>query len=263
MAPHLYGSTGIARLIAASLAYNTLALGKAAPSSFDDRTCAWPPPASLASPAVPPQCPWPMDDHVGDARPDWAPWSHRPYCVYPDKKRAKYCLYSQDSFRNGHGLSVIATPPMAASLATALDDSVVRSDVRAHPSARIYDVNGTELSYEVRQLPGRGLGVVARRPIKKWEVIMVDFPVLIAEMDLLEVMSEEQRRRILRRALLHVDPRERSAVMGLARAFGGDATEDILRTNILAVEVGGQMHMALFTQASVSGFYGRPDGMRC
>jgi len=256
MMQHLHATSALLRLLGAVVPLAGGALGKASPGAgvpdVGERTCSWPLPGMLSLAPLLPTCPPPMDDHVGPVKSDWTPWSYRPFCLYPDEKKDKYCLYSLDTFRNGRGLSVIATPSTAASLVPALDDSVVRPELRDHPSSRMGSQNRSDLAYEIRQLRGRGLGVVATRPIKQWELIMTDFPSLIAEMDLLEVMGEEKRQRMLRRALQHLGEEERAGFMGLARVFGGDATEDILRTNILAVDLNGKMHMGLFTQASVS-----------
>ncbi len=89
------------------------------------------------------------------------------------------CVFTFTSFRGGHGVSLIVTPEMAASIVNSLDDSIVPVHLRDHPSSPLQD-NKTGLAYEVKDMPGRDRGVMAVRKIRNWETTMVGFPSIIA-----------------------------------------------------------------------------------
>jgi hypothetical protein len=240
--------------VVSALANFIFGLKSAHETKREPSSCAWPLPSSLTH-SGPSSCPLPMDDSVGSSADEWLPWSHRPYCVQPANRTdwdPKYCVYTMDSFRGGRGISIILTPDIAASLVNSLDDSVVRPELRDHPSSRLSGGSGRELAYEIRDLLDRGKGVVARRKIRQWEVIMVDFPSIIAPMDLFSALSAEQKQRILRRAVNRLPQPRQTAITSLARTFGGDPMVDILRTNILGIDVNGTMYMGLFVDGSVS-----------
>ena len=56
----------------------------------------------------------------------------------------------------------------------------------------------SELAYEVRDLEGKGKGVVATRGIDKGEVFMVNFPAVLVEGALLAGMNGPSRSGLLR-----------------------------------------------------------------
>ncbi|KAL8375585.1 hypothetical protein RB599_002059 [Gaeumannomyces hyphopodioides] len=88
--------------------------------------------------------------------------------------------------------------------------------------------DGDELAHEIRDLPGRGKGVVAVRKIRAWEVIMDQSPAMVMQMDLWR----------------------RARVQG--------PLEDILRTNVFGLDPNGVLHMGLFVVASSINHNRRP-----
>ncbi|TLS30812.1 hypothetical protein PpBr36_03896 [Pyricularia pennisetigena] len=200
-------------------------------------------------------CPLPINHTTAKTAADWAPWSNQPTCFQPVHKpnaTDPYCLYTHPTFRS-HGISVITTPGLAAGLTTALEDSVVPRHQRDHPSSPMAQQSSTgDLPYEIRDLPGRGKGVVATRPIRRWETVMVQFPSLVLLMDYWEaVESPKQSRRLLNRALRQLPVQEKGRIMALARNGGFESQiEDVLRTNIFGMDVAGVLHMGLFVEGS-------------
>ncbi|TLD05442.1 uncharacterized protein PgNI_09231 [Pyricularia grisea] len=201
-------------------------------------------------------CPLPINHTTAKTAADWAPWSNQPSCFQPvhkPKTTDPYCLYTHPTFRN-HGMSVITTPGLAASLTGALDDGIVPRHQRDHPSSPMAAQGGSsgDLPYEIRELPGRGKGVVATRAIRRWETVMVQFPSLVLLMDFWEaVESPKQSRRLLNKALRQLPVEEKGRIMALARNGGFQSQiEDVLRTNIFGIDLGGVLHMGLFVQGS-------------
>lgn len=201
-------------------------------------------------------CPLPIDEDSAFDTGTWAPWKRRPYCVEPaqdDTPGPQFCLYTFEPFRGDRGLSVITTPALAASMVDALDDSVVPPKLRDHPSSLLAAGGQGSPAYVIKDVPKRGKGLVAQRPIRKWDVVLVDYPVMITHMDVFAAVDDESRADLLEQALQQLPEPQQEEVISLARSTGGEPIEDILKTNIFGVELGLEIpHSGLFPIGSVS-----------
>lgn len=200
-------------------------------------------------------CPPPIDEESAIDTGTWEPWKCRPYCIEPlpgDAPGPQFCVYTFEPFRGDQGLSVITMPVLAASMVDALDDSVVPPKLRDHlPSSLAAE--GSSPAYVIKDIPGKGKGLVAQRQIRKWEVVLVDYPVMLAHLGLFDVVGPELREDILDRALRQLPEEQQGEILSLARSTGGETVEDILRTNIFGVELGIEIpHLGLLPIGSVS-----------
>jgi hypothetical protein len=191
-------------------------------------------------------------------RADWAPWSHKPYC--PGARNAsnpaeQFCVYTSATFRGHHGISLVTSPELSSIIGDTLDDSVVPPALRDHISSPLMsDITPPgDLPYVVKDLPGRGKGVVATRNISRWEIVMVSFPAIMAPMEFLDTdnLRDKDKVNLLARVVRRLPQHEQKTIFSLARSVGGALVEDILRTNIFGVEVNGIQYMALFPGGSV------------
>ncbi|KAI1778834.1 SET domain-containing protein [Hypoxylon cercidicola] len=198
-------------------------------------------------------CPLPVDEDSAFDTGSFAPWKRRPYCVEPaqdDAPGPQFCLYTFEPFRGDHGLSVITTPALAASMVDALDDAVVPPNLRDHPSSSLA-AEGQSPAYVIKDVQKRGKGLVAQRPIRKWDVVLVDYPVMIAHMDVFGAVDDDSRADLLEQAVRQLPETQQHEIMSLARSSGGEPIEDILKTNIFGVELGLEIpHSGLFTIGS-------------
>ncbi|KAL1865942.1 hypothetical protein VTK73DRAFT_4948 [Phialemonium thermophilum] len=254
------------------------------------QVCVWEPSRILLPPPNR-SCPVPIDDvtaEQGESRS--SPWSYPPFCVEwepqdsqlqhagsidegeeeEDQHRSpdavKYCVYTSTPFRCGHGISLITTPELAASASLGLDDVAVPAATRDHPTSSCSPYyrafpnstatppgSRTQPAFEVTELPGRGLGSVARRRIRKWETVVAGYPAILAQMDFMDVLSPEQIREVMARAVGQLPLEQQQEVFALDRSTGGGMIQDILQTNIFGVTVEGVLHMALVPEASAKG----------
>lgn len=206
-------------------------------------------PSGSPFPYRPTICPLPVDSE--SASPD--PWSYSPACVQTPNKPDTLCVYTSTTYRSGHGVSIITTPNLAAGISsTLLDDGIVPPSIRDHPSSPLSRKRQVFPGYEIKSLPNRGKGVIARRKIRAWDVVMVDYPAFVARMDFMDVLSPEQIRDVLRMALQQLPGQTQGEILELDRSTGGALVQDILNTNIFGIELGGVEHMGLYTQSSVS-----------
>lgn len=235
-----------------------------------------------------PACPLPLDSRffTSDTTTSYLPWSAPPLC--PDLKPSssppsrhkpayKPCLYQSTSFRNGAGLALLTTPKLAASVAgSALDDSLVPLAWRAHPSSSLNSeyANVMYVSYDVRDVPGKGKGVVARRRIGPWDTVLVDSALLVVPGDFGGSGGKDARRKageIVRMMVGGLPEHQRREVVreiagvkaAETEAEGNEKLLDVLRTHGFGVEIEEVLHTALFPLASVSGLFQGCELERC
>lgn len=218
-------------------------------SSSSATMCRWNPPGPLR-PRMSASCPPAVNTTTTTApmtrRPS-TPWTQTPYCVASvDKDNAtsqRYCTFTSATFRAGRGLSFVGTPDAAAALADALLSEPWHSPFPSHVDV-LADTNRSS-TYAVVPMPGKGLGVVATRHIPAGEILMADYPLLIA--DVAAGHGELLRLAVERLPLPEM-------FFDLARSHGGgDAVEDVLNTNTFAVGVGDGDYMGLYPEIAVSG----------
>ncbi|OTA98384.1 hypothetical protein M426DRAFT_34383, partial [Hypoxylon sp. CI-4A] len=199
-------------------------------------------------------CPLPIDEEYVFDMGTWAPWKRRPYCIEPLESNTpgpEFCVYTFEPFRGDQGISIITTPALAATAVEALDDAVVPPKLRDHPSSSLVAEGRDSPAYAIEDIPGRGKGLVAQRPIKKWEVVLVDYPVMLAHIGMFDMVGPETRQDILELALQQLPEKQQDEIMSLARSHGVEPIEDILRTNIFGVELGFEIpHLGLLPIAS-------------
>ncbi|GAB1313756.1 SET domain-containing protein 5 [Madurella fahalii] len=219
--------------------------------------------ALAAASAIQTRCPWdpvipslrssgscgiPIDDDTdGLARENQnAPWTHRPYCVVPLSTGPieKFCVYSSSAFNHGSGVSVITTPQAAASIAGAIQDPLPAWRFRRHLSHQGHLATETyDLPYTVMPIPGKGLGVVATKHIKQFEVIMTSFPAMIADNAFFPSEGDEspvEYPRLFQKALDQLPDKERFLALTRSKGDDFDPVEDLIRTNAFGVTVNGR-----------------------
>lgn len=206
-------------------------------------------------------CPLPIDDATVEAGGGFSPWSHEPICAEWQAKGTpegwanpvtKYCVFTSQAFRGNHGISLVTTPEIAASLSAGLDDAVVPVDIRDHATSSMNSFGGGELVFGIKELHGRGLGTMAKHKIRQWERIVVGYPAVLARMDFMDVLEEKDVPEVLARSVGQLPEEQQENVFSLARSTGGGVLQDILKTNIFGVEIDGVLHMALIPEGSVS-----------
>jgi hypothetical protein len=188
---------------------------------------------------------------------DWTPWSQQPFCpdsVNDDDSGPADCVFTLATFRGNQGVSLITTPQLAAGLVEYLDDAHLSPRIRPQLSASEQQSREGSAAYDIRNLPGRGKGLVAKHRVARHETVMVGFPVLIIRLDFIngERYSQRQKRVMMETSVRQLPAEQQSAIASLARNTGGERILDALRTNGFGIDVEGVQHLALFIDGSVS-----------
>lgn len=123
-----------------------------------------------------------------------APWLKLHSAVEHQNATHRFCVYGDSSRVPNHGgVAILSRPEHAAKLA-ALSPS---NDPTLAPMPK----KTFHPPYEIRDIPGKGMGMVATRPIKRGEILLSEAPVLVVENLLYNTFSPAERRQHVNTAL--------------------------------------------------------------
>ncbi|KAF2114599.1 hypothetical protein BDV96DRAFT_647294 [Lophiotrema nucula] len=185
-----------------------------------------------------------------------SPWSHNAYCKRSsDLSTAgkKFCVYTSDT-TGPHGVSIIASPETAAKVAESrlLDNDPLESFRNSHENE---DQFVNDPLYEVKEIEGKGMGVIATRKIKKFETVMVDQASILEDIDAVKALGKKDEKSILALAVKQL--KSPNAVTELSADHGnqvekdlnlkdGGLEADVMYTNAFGSDIAGKKMRALF-----------------
>ncbi|SPO04395.1 uncharacterized protein DNG_07080 [Cephalotrichum gorgonifer] len=186
----------------------------------------------------------------------WGAWSFRPTCAYPpDKSSSKYCVYTYIDPHGGRAdISIITTPETAAEAVGLLEDPDPRWYKWNEPTAPPpVDAGGEGEAppYELREIPGKGIGLVATRKILRGEVILSDPATVISMLGPPQGISAAHKGILARKAFSQLGEETRRDISELTGAEGGFGVEGIFSDNMFTIVLAGrQRHRGLFTRVA-------------
>ncbi|KAK4448780.1 SET domain-containing protein 5 [Podospora aff. communis PSN243] len=194
-------------------------------------------------------CGRPVDDKAAGQR----IWSYTPACAHPESgEGAPYCVYSYKENRGGSGLSVLATPEVAADIEGFLGDP---NPTWLHSQAQRYyqDPQLENRAFEVRDVPGKGKGAIATRLIRAGEVLIRESPAILNIPQLPKGVLPAQVGGMFELAVKQLPERQQKRVVGLSRGdaddggvdMSGDAINRVLNTNSFGIHVKDHFMAAL------------------
>jgi len=152
-----------------------------------------------------------------------------------------FCVYTRQKFSNGRGISIFTRPHIAekfASLAPLYDPSTLNG------------INNADGPWYTKSLPGKGTGMLAKHDLKRGDLITAFTPVLLVHPE--KYLSTLAREALLRKAIGQLPVATRDAYLNLATIYGDPTTivQDVLKANTFEVQVGGEMHLAIFPETA-------------
>ncbi|GJC81408.1 hypothetical protein ColLi_04246 [Colletotrichum liriopes] len=178
---------------------------------------------------------------------DWSPWTQQPVCVSPKTKAGPdYCAFVKEDFRGEAGLLVITSPEIAAgdySIVQDFNPQWFNSERESTP----FDV----APFEVKEMPGKGLGAVAKAAIRAGDVILREYPVLLQLAQVSEPVDRMQALWVLEEGFIRLPIEDQRRVFDLSRSTGGHVLEDIIRTNTFGATFNSVGHFGLFPRVAV------------
>lgn len=107
-------------------------------------------------------------------------WVHSKPCTKSGK--TEYCAFTQRSFSGNEGLSVVTTPERISRLAKG-----IFSDKKG--KTRLPHSSGS--SYEDAEIPGKGIGLIATKPIRAGQCVMTRTPAVMIDRSALDALSND------------------------------------------------------------------------
>ncbi|CAG8954290.1 hypothetical protein HYFRA_00005911 [Hymenoscyphus fraxineus] len=178
-------------------------------------------------------------------------WSHRPVCLDDGGEivneevglegEERLCIYTKAGFNRGRGVSIVTTSSVAqkfSSLPAFRTPMAEKSNV---------DVGDSAIWY-TKSLPGKGIGMLAKKNLEWGDLILESNPVLIVNSA--KTLGRKVGEEILGRAVEQLGVETRNAYLRLSRGLGVESVkmQDILKSNTFEVQVGWLMHLAIFLE---------------
>ena len=190
-------------------------------------------PLTLKPVALDIACPLPVDDSAVHS----SPWTHPPECEHTTDGTVKYCAYTNAN-HGPRGWSIITTPETAANSASFLAQQLNASTLRNAP-------------YKMVDIPGKGKGLVATRPIKRHEEILVEHAAMLVDITFTVNVQATRGYRLLHAAVDRLSDPASVWELGKSNGLANDEVENILRTNGFNTPMDGVPHIALYPTVSV------------
>jgi hypothetical protein len=178
----------------------------------------------------------------------YGPWSARPSCIQELNSTDKLCVFTSASFANNRGISIITTSDKA--------NRILLLPIFSNPRSHLH-VQRERLPkpYASRQLPGRGIGLVANRTLQRGEMIFASAAVIIIERDI-HSFKPSDRLPLTQLAVRRLPQKTQDMILQLWGHFGGDPVDDIINTNSFGVDVfegsGEREYIIVVPEISVS-----------
>lgn len=207
---------------------------------------------SREGPLLPPEdaqtCPIPVDDETAADTGSWSPWSIHPTCAYPlDESSSKYCLFTYTGFHGATDISIITTPEIAAEATALLEDPDPLWYTWNEPVA---PADGDE-PYELREIPGKGIGVVATRRIRRGEVVLSDTAAVISMLNPPRGILAAHKKVLAEKAYGQLGEEGQELISALSGGERG-GVEGIFNANMFTISLAGwEKHRGLFPKVSV------------
>lgn len=173
-------------------------------------------------------------------------WTRASSCTANANGTDEYCVFASATFGGGRGISMVTSPQRADYLAGlpafTRGDTVLQHDNKERDAAT--------LPYEFVHVPGKDMGVVAKRPIYRGDHLMSFTPAIAVDYGAFDALGTAEVQRLQGEAIDQLPPRLRGAFMNLSThdgALGYEQTVDkILKTNAFDVEIRDQSAYGLY-----------------
>ncbi|KAI1840168.1 hypothetical protein JX266_013621 [Neoarthrinium moseri] len=151
--------------------------------------------------------------------------------------RGQYCVWTSGE-ASSVGMSVVTT---RANRKRILERSASRT-VRSEPPA----------NFRTTEIPGKGIGMIANRRIRKGEPILTAKPAVLVHRKLVDELDLDDQYSLLDVAVSELPPMRREQFLAQAGELGGHKVSDILFTNSFQVILGGEdgQHLGNFPDVS-------------
>ncbi|KAL0934341.1 uncharacterized protein CTRU02_211140 [Colletotrichum truncatum] len=209
--------------------------------------CDWNPAGPLNPHLSKRACSLPFSENRASTVSSWRPWTHRPVCTSA-KTKSRYCAFVKDDFRGESSILILTSPEVAAGDLSFVDDF----DTQWLESGPLFPLPETA-PYEVKEMAGKGFGIVVNSTIPAGNVIMREYPAILqtTSTELSGKIDAGEALWVLEEGFIRLPTKDQLKVFNLARSTGGHVLEDTIRTNTFGVTFNNASHYGLFPGVAV------------
>jgi hypothetical protein len=194
--------------------------------------------------------------HTGVCRPDprasvassepaatGGPWTRKPKCTQICNESRPLCVFTAGGFAQGRGISLLTDPSTAQSISKlpAFTDPNVLTGV---------NIQADSPPFVIRELLGRGKGVIANRTIERGDLIMAYTATTIFH----ERAFDDPDYHMLHTAVDQLPRSSRALWLDLAAHSDGDMYKEKINTNTFWEVIIEELYYVVIPEVSVRGF---------
>ncbi|KAK4143657.1 uncharacterized protein C8A04DRAFT_28649 [Dichotomopilus funicola] len=139
-------------------------------------------------------------------------WTHASPCFKGYGAEAPICAFTDETFAGGRGISIITTPKRANYLASTQAFTAPDLVHGINPASD----QPTTSKYEMRLVPGKGMGLIATSRIRRGDLIMANTASLMIDYRAFNELSVSQYTTLQEFAVTHLPPRHAAALLALS-----------------------------------------------
>ncbi len=170
-----------------------------------------------------------------------ASWSHTAPCYR--NGTTEYCMFSSTSFADGRGISILTTPWRAHHFTQqpAFAQPEVLRGINRDFGDAADDADSYRHPYEVVEIPGKGMGVVAARPLAAGDLIIANTASVLVDYGAFESVPPADMQMLQGAAVDHLPAFHRTRLLNLSTHSHIDGylarVEKLLATNAFDIDV--------------------------
>ena len=176
--------------------------------------------------------------HHNEIKISSGPWTREPQCL-----EQTFCVYTNENFANGRGISFFTTPAIAKHIQAL--PAFTKGNI--HDKANIFD----NPPWEIRNVPGRGNGLFATRTLYRGDEILVDTPVGVFQSDAF-FLDYQIDYKYLQKAFDQLPRKTQDIFMQTAAHSQGHPVMERINTNAFAGDFEGAPHFLMYPETAVS-----------
>jgi hypothetical protein len=178
------------------------------------------------------------------------PWTFWPECFSNEKTEDPYCVFSDQNFANGRGISIITTQTFAYAMR--------EKPVFTRPQLLEQVNRYANPPFVQHEFPGKGRGLVANKTLHRGDVIFSSTPILVTDSDSY-ALSTSERLALYYRAVDTLPPKTQASFWALLGHFKDDPVDDRINTNNFDANIDGVPQQVLFPEIAMLNHDCRPN----
>ncbi|KAK0621466.1 hypothetical protein B0T17DRAFT_467302, partial [Bombardia bombarda] len=141
-------------------------------------------------------------------------WTHTAPCLQSEHSPRKHCVFTDNTFAHGRGISIITTARRADYLAT--NPAFAEPNITQHINQDLVRTATTPPVYAMREFPGKGMGLVATTHIRRGDLIMANTASIIIDYRAFEDLPKDDYQRLQTHAVDFLPSPHRAALLNLS-----------------------------------------------